>query len=117
MDGDTPLIIASQKGKINVVKLLLAAGAGVNQTKTNGMTPLWAASGNGCTEIVRLLLEQPITLNKSKEYCDNISTPSPSRSPLFHGFRCRSKITLLVLHIGCFLSHIYYNSIGIVVLK
>ena len=57
-----------------------------------------------------------LTLNKSKEYCDNISTPSRSRSfsfsviSLFHGFRCRSKITLLVLHIGCFLSHIYYNS-------
>ena len=34
MDGDTPLILTSQKGKINVVKLLLAAGAGVNQTKT-----------------------------------------------------------------------------------
>ena len=52
----TPLILASQQGKLDVVALLLDRGARVNDVMTDGKTALLMASKNGHTEIVRILM-------------------------------------------------------------
>ena len=58
--GGTPLCLASQEGRAEVVKLLLAApGIDVNQAANDGFTPLYNASWDGHTDIVKLLLAAP----------------------------------------------------------
>ena len=52
----TPLILASQQGKLYVVEDLLDRGARVNDVMTDGKTALLMASKNGHTEIVRILM-------------------------------------------------------------
>lgn len=54
----TPLIAASAKGFINIVKILIDNGANVNKYVTLGLTPLMSASGNGHLDVVRLLVEK-----------------------------------------------------------
>ena len=61
--GVTPLLMASQNGHAEVVKLLLAAKADVNAAMTNGVTPLFIASEKGHTEIVKLLLAARADVN------------------------------------------------------
>lgn len=53
----TPLILASQRGNISVVKVLMDCGAGVNEWNYSGVYPLHYASENGHTSVVQLLLE------------------------------------------------------------
>ena len=54
------LIAASSKNYIDIVKLLIAAGANVNQAKTtNGASPLFIASGNGDVDLVKVLIQVP----------------------------------------------------------
>jgi|688.fasta_scaffold349658_2 ankyrin repeat protein len=52
----TPLILASQQGKLDVVEDLLDRGAGVNDVMTDGKTALLMACKNGHTEIVKILM-------------------------------------------------------------
>ena len=52
----TPLILASQQGKLDVVEDLLKKGASVNDVMTDGKTALLMASKNGHTEIVKRLI-------------------------------------------------------------
>ena len=54
----TPLILASQQGKLDVVAFLLDRGARVNDVMTDGKTALLMASKNGHTEIVKILMEK-----------------------------------------------------------
>ena len=57
--------MASQKGNVAIVKVLIQAGGNVNQQANNKATPIIMASLHGHTEVVRLLLQQPnIDLNK-----------------------------------------------------
>ena len=57
-DGDTALFMVSQNGDIEIVRLLLEAGADPNIHKTPPIqTPLMAASAQGHIEIVRMLLD------------------------------------------------------------
>ncbi|MBI5592021.1 MAG: ankyrin repeat domain-containing protein [Deltaproteobacteria bacterium] len=57
--GLTALMIASQAGQMDIVKLLLDRGADVNEkTTTTGTTALYLASQNGHTEVVKLLLDK-----------------------------------------------------------
>ena len=54
----TPLILASQEGKLEVVNFLLDKGASVNDVMTDGKTALLMACKNGHTEIVKRLMEK-----------------------------------------------------------
>ena len=56
----TALMIASQEGHVEVVRLLLACQAvDVNKADSNGFTALCIASYTGHVEVVRLLLAHP----------------------------------------------------------
>ena len=58
INGDTILLFASSRDRIEIVKLLLQSGAEPNLVNTySGSTPLHLASSYGYTDIVRLLLE------------------------------------------------------------
>ena len=56
-EGKTALILASDRGYTEIVKLLLEAGANVNLQDSHGNTALMWASSKGHIEVVRLLLE------------------------------------------------------------
>ena len=66
--GVTPLLMASQNGHVEIVKLLLQAKADVDAatTRTGGLTSLWAASEVGHAEIVKLLLEANADVNAAR---------------------------------------------------
>ena len=55
-NGVTPLWIASQKGHLEIIKVLIAAGADMIKSDNNGVTPLHIASQNGHLEIVKFLV-------------------------------------------------------------
>ena len=55
--GDTPLFIAAQKNRLDMLKLLIAAGANVNKARVNGYTPLHVAAQHGHAGVVSVLLE------------------------------------------------------------
>jgi ankyrin repeat protein len=52
----TPLILASQQGNLDIVKVLLNSGARVDDIMTDGRTALLMACKNGHIEVVKLLL-------------------------------------------------------------
>jgi ankyrin repeat protein len=53
--GQSPLYIASQKGRSSVVKCLLSSGADINLLDEDGQLPLFVASTFGHCDIVILL--------------------------------------------------------------
>ena len=53
--GETPIMGASKKGHLEIVKCLVEHGADVNTSDGNGITPLVIASRNGHTEIAEFL--------------------------------------------------------------
>lgn len=55
-NGKTALIIASQFGHIDTIRLLLNKGANVNKQDNDGLSPLQHACQNGYSEIVKLFL-------------------------------------------------------------
>ena len=55
--GDTPLIIASRYGHLEIAKFLVGFGANIEATDLYGLTPLIDASWGGHLEIVKLLIE------------------------------------------------------------
>ena len=61
-DGATPLCIASQNGHLEIVKVLIAAGADVNQATKNGCTPLYVASLYGHLEVIKVLIASGLSL-------------------------------------------------------
>jgi ankyrin repeat protein len=54
----TPLMIASIKGKLDIVKLLIAKGADVNAANFTGLTALHLAAGAGSNACVEYLLQK-----------------------------------------------------------
>jgi ankyrin repeat protein len=56
--GVPMLHFGAMKGDVNMVELLLGAGADIEIKGTNGMTALHGAAMNGKSDIVKLLLEQ-----------------------------------------------------------
>ena len=66
LDGfqqQTPLMLATQKGNLQIVKLLLENGASVDKQE-EVLTPLMFASNRGDLEIVKLLLENGANVDK-----------------------------------------------------
>ena len=56
--GQTALMLAVSHGDVNVVRMLLDAGAKVNMRDEDGSTALMCASEHGHMDIVKLLLAQ-----------------------------------------------------------
>jgi ankyrin repeat protein len=54
----TPLLYAARDGRTDIARMLLAAGAAVNQPEANGESPLLVAINNGQTELAQVLLEK-----------------------------------------------------------
>ena len=73
-DGDTSLFIAAEENDEAIVATLLAAGADVNQARTdNGATPLYIASQEGHEVIVEALIAAGADVNKARS--DTGGTP------------------------------------------
>lgn len=68
VDKNDALLKASEKGKLGVVKLLLAIGANVNAREKSGATPLHLASANGHKAIVRILITEGANVNARDIY-------------------------------------------------
>jgi ankyrin repeat protein len=67
--GYTPLIVAASHGRFEVVKYLVAQGAGIDERDLNGLTtPLIAAAGSGSSETVKFLLEKGAKINGRGDY-------------------------------------------------
>ena len=54
----TPLLYAARDGRTGIARMLLTAGAKVNQAEANGESPLLVAVNNGQIELAQVLLEQ-----------------------------------------------------------
>lgn len=50
-DGTTPLYVASRRGHVGVIEVLLSNGADVMTRKKNGSTPLFAAVEAGKAQV------------------------------------------------------------------
>jgi hypothetical protein len=59
----TPLLAASDRGHIDVIRVLIDYGVDVNAQDTLGQTPLHGSSFEGHLKVVQLLLEHGATLN------------------------------------------------------
>ena len=64
-NSHTALTWACEKGYLEIVKCLLAAGADKDKADNDGYTPLLGAAGEGHVEIVRLLLAAGANKNKA----------------------------------------------------
>ncbi len=58
VEGVTPLIAAAEGGHIQVVRMLVDAGAEVNRADAGGFTPLMGAARTGHAGLVKFLLER-----------------------------------------------------------
>ena len=56
IDGATPLMIAAQLGKVELVQAILGAGADLDARDSSGATALTLAASNGQAEVVSVLL-------------------------------------------------------------
>lgn len=61
--GMTALIVASEKGNVEIVRELIKAGANVNGSNSVGWTPLMGASFEGNTEVVKELINSGANIN------------------------------------------------------
>ena len=73
LQAGTPLHMASHKGHLEVVRLLLEANADKDKATVIGSTSLHGASYNGHLEVVRLLLEA----NADKDKATNADGVTP----------------------------------------
>ena len=53
-----PLLLACEHGNLEIVELLMRAGANVNDQDAEGFSPLHAAAGEGKDEVLRTLIEK-----------------------------------------------------------
>jgi uncharacterized protein len=64
----TPLLYAARDGRLEVARMLVAAGASVSQTDANGITPLLMAITNNHVDVARYLLDQKSAVNVTDWY-------------------------------------------------
>lgn len=67
----TPLMNASRRGHVAMVKLLLAAGADVNYSMYEYLTPIMCAAAHGHTEVMKLLMAAGAPLSELNEEGDS----------------------------------------------
>lgn len=72
-DGTTPLAAAIEKRHVCMVRVLVEAGAALDEAVLCDATPLMVASGMGRLEIVKLLVGAGASLN--------VECPLPQRGP------------------------------------
>ena len=60
----SPIVIAADVGNANVVEMLLANGANINDTDEQGLTPLMKASLYNYTNIIELLLSRGVDIHE-----------------------------------------------------
>ncbi|CAI8036817.1 Ankyrin repeat domain-containing protein 29, partial [Geodia barretti] len=63
-EGHTALLLASGKGHVEVVRLLLKAGAAVFIPDKDGASPLYVASHEGHTDVVDILVKAGADVNQ-----------------------------------------------------
>lgn len=66
-DGETALMIASEKGESDVVRRLIQHGANVNRKDEDLKTPLMYAADEGRTDVVKELLSAGADVNARDE--------------------------------------------------
>jgi ankyrin repeat protein len=66
--GLSPLLYAARDGRLESARLLLAAGATLEQTDANGITPLLMAITNNHIDVARFLIERGAQINVSDWY-------------------------------------------------
>ena len=64
-DGNTPLLIASGHGHLDVVQYLVEQGASLDKANDSGWTPLISAASSGHLKVARSLLEQGADRDKA----------------------------------------------------
>lgn len=94
---DTPIMLASRRGEVNVVQELLAAGVNVNHRNQDGTNALWAAVVANSFEIADLLLAHGADLDNQN---DNGATAlmyaaSSGKTPWVQYFLARGANTTL----------------------
>lgn len=94
----TPLLVAVEENKPDLVKLFLCMGANPNHAECNGITPLMLAVNKGLEEVVSVLLNDyrtKVVLPKSFMHCTVSSLPLHSAAAGGH-----SSIVKLLLDAG-----------------
>jgi ankyrin repeat protein len=66
-DGCTALFCAAEKGHVEIVQILLEAGADFNISSKKIQTPLYIACKNGHTNIIKLLIQKGAHLNTQSD--------------------------------------------------
>lgn len=79
--GMTPLLYAARDGNLEVARVLLAAGANIEQAEANAITPLLMALLNGQPQLADFLLEHGADVNVADFY---------GRTPLFAAVEYRN---------------------------
>jgi uncharacterized protein len=64
--GSTPLLFAARNGDVESARLLLAAGARINDALPDGMTALTLAARSGQTAIARFLIDAGADINDAR---------------------------------------------------
>jgi uncharacterized protein len=77
----TPLLYAVRDGKLEAAKLLVAAGADVNEVEANDISALLLAIGNNRVDVARFLIEKGANLNHADWY---------GRTPLWQAVEVRN---------------------------
>lgn len=63
--GETPLMLASERGNAKIVAALIKAGAGVNEKRKNGVTALIMAAERGNVDAAKELLKSSAVIDQA----------------------------------------------------
>jgi len=80
--GLSPLLYAARDGRLDIVQILVAARADVNEVDANGISPLVDAITNNHVDVARFLIDQGADVNASDWY---------GRTPLWSAVETRNQ--------------------------